>query len=226
METNRWTDSSKRLWNEKAAYWHANSIENWERGSRRDIISFFKKYIPFGEVADLGCGDGYGSYLLHREGYRVTGVDLSEEMVRYASGKRTAGLEFIAGDLQNLPFASDTFDAAMAINSLEWVPNPLKALKEIWRITKPGGRVCIAILGPTAKPRENSFGRLTGEEAVCNTMMPWEFVGLAAKNDWKQIAEAYVYKRGVKEAFAAKLSDELKQALTFMTLFILEKEKS
>ena len=42
----------------------------------------------------------------------------------------------------------------MAINSLEWTEEPLRALNEIKRVLKSDGYACIAILGPTAKPRE------------------------------------------------------------------------
>ena len=71
-----------------------------------------------------------------------------------------------------MPFRDHAFNGVMAINSIEWVEDPLKALKEVERVVVPGGHIVIGLLGPTAHPRENAFPRLTGGKAVCNTMMP------------------------------------------------------
>ena len=193
----------------------------WEKGSRKDIIPFFKKHIPLGTVADLGCGDGYGSLLLNNEGYDVLGMDISEEMIRLASAKKRTGLSFVMGDLNKLPFKDEEFSAVMAINSLEWTEHPLHALNEVRRVTELKEFACIGILGPTAMPRENSYPRLLGEKVICNTMMPWEFERLATEHGWKKIAEKGVYKKGVEQELLNGLSNELKQALTFMNLFLL-----
>lgn len=224
MDTFSWNEAAKESWDQRAHYWHANSVEMWENGSRKDIVPFFEMYVPKGKVADLGCGDGYGSNLLHKAGYDVIGMDISEEMIRIAKNHEQTGLAFKIGDLQCPPFHDCQFDALLAINSLEWTEKPLDALNEMLRIIKPGGLACIGILGPTAKPRENSYARLMGQKVICNTMMPWEFVKLASENGWRKLAEKGVYKRGVNEKVLSGLSYDLRQALTFMTLFILERK--
>lgn len=223
VKTFSWVDESKDQWNNQANKWHEGSKNMWDHGSRKDIIPFFIKHIPLGKIIDIGCGDGYGSSLLKNAGYTVTGIDISEKMIDIANLRKEQHLEFIPGNMMEIPFKNGTFSGVMAINSLEWVENPLTALNEIKRVITDGGYGCFGILGPTAKPRINSFPRLEGKNIICNTMMPWEFLRLATENGWEKVAEKGVYKKGVTEKHLLGLSNELCQALTFMTLFIIRK---
>ncbi|WP_249292457.1 class I SAM-dependent methyltransferase [Metabacillus flavus] len=218
---------AENLWNSNSGNWHSRSRDMWENGSRKEIIPFFAKHVgQAGLILDIGCGDGYGSLKLAQLGYKVKGIDFSEEMIAIA--KREAilnGLEFERGDVMKLPFENDQADALLVINCLEWVQEPKQALLELVRVLKPGGAACIAVLGPTAGPRSNSYPRLNGEPAICNTMMPWEFARLAEENKWKLLDQQSVYKDGVKREMAGSLSLELKQALSFLTLFMFKNEK-
>ncbi|WP_456274304.1 class I SAM-dependent methyltransferase [Bacillus sp. AK031] len=225
MGSKEWHESARERWDNNANNWHSRSVNMWKEGSRKDIVPFMVKHIPEGSsVADLGCGDGFGSYLLSENGYNVTGMDLSEKMVELANKQENARLRFLQGDLSNPPFKEEQFDAVMLINSLEWTEDPLHALKKVSDIVKQDGWICIGILGPTAHPRENSFPRLHGEKVICNTMMPWELEKLALENGLEKEAETWVYKKGVNDSLVKNLSEELKQALTFMTLFMFRKK--
>ena len=227
MESKQWHESAQERWDNNASNWHSRSVNMWKDGSRKDIVPFMVKHLPKGSsVADLGCGDGFGSYLLSENGFKVTGMDLSEKMVELAKKQEKDGLRFKQGDLSDPPFEQGQFDAAMLINSLEWTEDPLHSLLKVSEIVKQDGLVCIGILGPTAHPRENSFPRLYGEKVICNTMMPWELEKLAAENGLTKEAETWVYKQGVKEDHVKNLSGELKQALTFMSLFIFRKKQN
>ena len=224
MKSSEWHSSAKTRWEDNADHWHSKSVEMWTSGSRKAIIPFFSKYIRNGlTVADLGCGDGYGSYLLYEKGYVVTGMDFSKNMVDIAKKQEKDTLSFVQGDLRSLPFKDEQFDAVMAINSVEWTEDPLHTLGEIERVVSEDGYICIGLLGPTAHPRDNAYPRLYGKEAICNTMMPWELEKLASEKGWKKISEDWVYKKGVKPSLTDSLSNELKQALTFMTLFMFRK---
>lgn len=228
MNIHSWHDEAEKKWDSYADQWSKNSRDMWDKGSRKKIIPFFTEHIPGGgRVCDLGCGDGYGSMLLARNGYEVIGLDISGEMIQAAT-QRAADyplLSFIRGDLVKLPFSDHEFDAAMAINSIEWTESPLLALHEISRIVKPGGHVFFGILGPTAAPRqENSYRRLYGEKVIMNSMQPWEFEQLAKENGWNLVAEAGVEKRSVNFDELAHLPKELHQAVSFMWLFILQKD--
>lgn len=225
MSTFNWVNESEKQWNEKSNFWNKSSKEMWEEGSRKDILPFFQKHVSTGlYVCDMGCGDGYGAYKLAKAGYKVLGIDLSKEMIEKAKNQRTdENLFFEKGNIDYLSVENETFDAVMAINSLEWTEHPLVVLKEMKRIVKVNGYACVGILGPTAMPRTNSYRRLYNEHVICNTMMPWEFGQLASENGWEKIAELPVFKRGVEQLKLHNLSTDLKQALSFMWVFMLKR---
>lgn len=131
---------------------------------------------------------------------------------------------FIKGDLSALPFADHHFDGVLAINSMEWTEDPYHAMKEAVRVLKPGGYGCFGILGPTAGPRNNSFPRLLGEKVICNTMMPWEFEQLMQGLPMKKVAEQGVYKKAAELLPKGGLPLQLQQSLSFMWIFIFQKE--
>ncbi|MGE7884109.1 class I SAM-dependent methyltransferase [Bacillus sp. NPDC094077] len=220
-----WHESAEKKWDSSAEFWNQNSQEMWDSGSRSTIIPFFEQYVEKeAQVLDVGCGDGYGTYKLSRAGYKAVGVDISEVMIQKGKDRGEGpNLSFVKGDLSSLPFENEQFEAVMAINSLEWTESPLQALNEMKRVLKKDGYACIAILGPTAKPRENSYPRLYGKNVVCNTMMPWEFEQLAKEQGFDAVDGIGVYKRGVNEKMIGQLPTELQQALTFLWVFMLRR---
>lgn len=222
-----WSKEAEKQWNSRAQNWRAKSRDMWDNGSRKDIIPFFTNYVEKGSaVCDLGCGDGIGSLKLAEAGYEVTGIDVSEEMIQMAE-KNNAGSSgaFLKGDIASLSLPDDAYEAVMAINSLEWTGNPLEVLMQMQRIVKQEGVACVGILGPTAGPRASSFNRLRGEQVICNTMMPWEFEQLASEIGWEKIGEFGVFKKAAEALPKGALPLELRQALSFMWVFILKNRK-
>lgn len=109
-------------------------------------------------VLDVGCGTGddVRNMAPHvAPGGVIVGVDNSQMMIAEAH-KRAAGtglpVSFQCADVLELPFADDHFDCSQADRSLMHVPHAEKALKEMKRVTKPGGRVAVF---------EVDFGALT-----------------------------------------------------------------
>ncbi|MFD1738435.1 class I SAM-dependent methyltransferase [Bacillus salitolerans] len=223
-----WHKEAQKKWDDRADYWNQNSQEMWDEGSRSTILPFFKKHVQSPcKVLDVGCGDGYGSYKLNQNGYYVTGLDISGQMIEKAKTRgETNKLNFVQGDVRELAFSNHEFDAIMAINSLEWTEVPLKALLELKRVVKLGGYLCIGLLGPTAMPRANSFPRLYEEEVICNTMMPWELEQLATENGLTVIDGHGVYKKDVTTRHLEGLPNQMKQALTFMWVFMMRKNEA
>ncbi|WP_099156514.1 class I SAM-dependent methyltransferase [Virgibacillus ndiopensis] len=220
-----WQEEAKTQWNNRADFWNKRSVNMWDNGSRKDIIPFIEKHITKGsKIYDIGCGDGYGSYKLHRSGYDVLGVDLSAEMITRAKERlHSEEIMFLQGDINHLPLEDASCDGIMSVNVLEWTESPIDALNELRRILKKNGFLCVGILGPTAGPRINSYPRLHGEKVICNTMMPWEFQQLTIENNFEYIDGFGVYKDGVNEKHYLDLPIELKQALTFMWVYMLRK---
>ncbi|MEE2526259.1 methyltransferase domain-containing protein [Hyphobacterium sp. HN65] len=108
-------------------------------------------------VLDLGCGRGRHTHALYWQDtpLHVTGLDLSETDIMAtangffdlppppASPDRSGTLA--AGDAHRLPFRSESFDAVICSEVLEHVGNPDRVIREIDRITKPGGRVALSV---------------------------------------------------------------------------------
>ncbi|PPA71210.1 class I SAM-dependent methyltransferase [Jeotgalibacillus proteolyticus] len=221
-----WVKKAKEDWNARAEDWHNKSLTMWTSGSRKAVAPTIRKHLAKpSTVLDIGCGDGTGSALIAKEGYHVTGTDLSSNMIQLAKKHENNRVEFMEGSLDQLLFRAHSFDACLCVNSLEWMQDPYREMAHIDRLVKPGGMIFCAILGPAAGPRSNSFDRLLGEPAICNTMMPWEFQGLCRKMGWVYIDEVHVYKDKAEALDKKSLSNQLKQALTFFTLFVYQTKK-
>lgn len=107
-------------------------------------------------VLDLGCGEGRHVHGLHmRGGLDVVGVDLDEASLQKAQEglatlpQRAADdpyeTRFLPGNATALDFEDDAFDAVICSEVLEHLPDYDAALKEIRRVLKPGGRLCITV---------------------------------------------------------------------------------
>jgi SAM-dependent methyltransferase len=101
---------------------------------------------PGTRVLDAGCGAGGASVLAAGRGAHVNGLDAAEALLAIARA-RVPDADFRAGDLETLPYADGTFDAILAADVLPYVADPAAALRELWRVCMPGGRVVIAIWG-------------------------------------------------------------------------------
>ena len=81
-------------------------------------------------LLDIGCGTGFFAEKLSSLGYKVFGVDVDEEMLRYASLKPSLSGKLVRADSASLPFSKDSFDIALFITSLEFMDDPKAALCE------------------------------------------------------------------------------------------------
>lgn len=115
---------------------------------RRALIRQALEAQPGERVLDAGCGPGfYVSELIEQVGPEgsVTGVDGSPQMLAVAA-KRNEGApnaRFAEGDLTRLPVEDGSFDRALSVQVLEYVPDTDAALREIHRALRPGGRVLV-----------------------------------------------------------------------------------
>jgi ubiquinone/menaquinone biosynthesis C-methylase UbiE len=122
-----------------------------------DHIDQFKRHtvdllsVQPGEIVlDAGCGLGqytvYAASALQGEGCAV-GIDSSDTMIgeseKYTSDA-TTHLRFLQDDIHHLHFEDNYFDACFSINTFQHLPDPSQALRELIRVTKPGGRIAVA----------------------------------------------------------------------------------
>jgi SAM-dependent methyltransferase len=92
------------------------------------------------QVLDLGCGTGELARALTASGLRVTGCDISPQMLRHARDRGgRVGWVRLAPHWRRLPFASGAFDAVVATSVLEYVDDPAAVLRECARVLRPGG---------------------------------------------------------------------------------------
>jgi ubiquinone/menaquinone biosynthesis C-methylase UbiE len=123
-------------------------------GARREVeqmIGWLE--LPQGaKVLDLCCGMGRHSLALAEAGYEVTGVDLSEALLREARAQAGAGaVTWLRSDMRKLPLAGG-FDAVVnlftSFGYFEEDEEQIKVLTEIHRMLKPGGKFIIDFLNP------------------------------------------------------------------------------
>jgi ubiquinone/menaquinone biosynthesis C-methylase UbiE len=119
-------------------------------------------------VLEIGFGPGVGIELLANmlSSGRVAGVDASAEMVeqarvRNAEAMKTGRVELRRGSVETLPFEHETFDKALAINSMQVWPDAVAGLREIRRVMKPGGRVALGFTRHSGQSKEGLTDVLT-----------------------------------------------------------------
>lgn len=105
-------------------------------------------FRPGGHLLEIGSSVGIFSLPLARMGFRLTGVDLSENSLAVASRRaREEGLgnvSFLAADAERLDrFGDGTFDGVVSFSTLRYVPDLPKALSEIGRVLKPQARAVV-----------------------------------------------------------------------------------
>jgi len=182
------TQDVTAVWRRNAADWLA-----WARTPGHDVAFWelnlpgleqllpHTGQLPPGEarVLDVGCGEGRVGRLLAERGHRVWGLDSSDLL---ATAARDAGgyEEVVCGDAVALPWEDDSFDLALAFMTLMDMPGPLDAIRELARVLRPAGWLCMAIGHPFNQPpssREDYFEESRFEEEVERDGIRMRFVG-------------------------------------------------
>ena len=143
-------------------------------------------------ILDLAAGTGASSVSLARSGATVVAADFSPGMI--AEGRRRHGgipnLSFVEADATALPFADDEFDAVTMSFGLRNVNEPRKALGELLRVTKPGGRLVICEFSHPPAPAFNGLYRFyndrilpTVAKAVSSNAEAYDYLNESIK-DW------------------------------------------
>ena len=108
----------------------------WRRAAVRAVVRRGDR------VLDACCGTGDLAIAAHAAGGRVTGLDFSEQMLVRAR-RKSGAIEWVQGDLLELPFADGSFDATTVGFGIRNVADADAALGELRRVLRPGGRVAI-----------------------------------------------------------------------------------
>lgn len=122
---------------------HRVEDRHWWYQGRRRVLE--RAIAPLGlpahaHILDAGCGSGRNMVDLARHG-TVTGVELSPTSVALAR-EREAG-EVLEGSVMDMPFDDATFDLTVSLDVIEHLTDDVGALRELRRITKPGGALLV-----------------------------------------------------------------------------------
>ena len=144
----------RNCWEANAEAWTAMARQGYDRC--RDLFNTptFMRILP--EVKglrglDIGCGEGHNTRLLARRGASMTGIDIAPTFVRYAEEaehEHPLGIAYLEGTVSCLPFADQEFDFATAFMSLQDIPDQDGALREVFRVLRPGGFFQFSIIHP------------------------------------------------------------------------------
>ena len=139
-------------WDKAAPYYE----EFWQDQLRpaQDLLMDMADLRPGESVVDVACGTGLISLrALEKLGDRgkVLGTDISENMIQTASAivnrKNLHNIQFTRMDAESLEIEDSKYDVALCALGLMYVPNPVKAIKEMFRVLRPGGRMVAAVWG-------------------------------------------------------------------------------
>ena len=95
-------------------------------------------------VLEVGCGTGAHLKIFMRKRLKVTGIDISSPMLRVARERLRKGARLFLGDAENLPFKEKSFDCVTLITTLEFIPDPDRAVHEALRVSR--GKVLLGVL--------------------------------------------------------------------------------
>jgi SAM-dependent methyltransferase len=124
---------------------HRAEDRHWWYQGRRHVLerAIERLALPaHAQILDAGCGSGRNMVELAQHG-TVVGVELAETSVELARA-RAAG-EVLAGSVMDMPFDDDAFDFAVSLDVIEHLQDDVGALRELRRVTKPGGALLITV---------------------------------------------------------------------------------
>ena len=120
----------------------------WSRLVAPQLVDF-TDVRDLGRFLDVGSGTGALAFALadRRPNAHVRGIDPSKEYVEYARSRNPFPnrVSFETGDAQQLRLADASFDASLSLLVFNFIPDPGKALRELRRVTKPGGKISAAV---------------------------------------------------------------------------------
>ena len=167
FETNRMSDTNLSLKDRVRAFWQANPCGTKFTDAEMGTRAFYERveehrytkewHIPLAadfesarglSVLEIGCGLGTDGAQFAKAGAVYTGVDLTEAAVELARRRfELFDLEgqFRTADAENLDFADESFDLVYSHGVLHHTPDTVRAVKEVHRVLRPGGRAVVML---------------------------------------------------------------------------------
>lgn len=131
------------------AKWRATPLGATTERIEREVVLELAGPLAGRRVLDVGCGDGTYAIAAALRGADVTGVDARAEMLSAARRRATdsgATVRLEQADASSLPYEDDSFDVVIAVTVLCFVADPSRAVREMARVLRPGGRLVLGEL--------------------------------------------------------------------------------
>jgi SAM-dependent methyltransferase len=132
------------LWGKQPKNWATIQEQTGNAGYAYALNSL--NLNPADQLLDVGCGSGVFSSLASATGAYVTGIDASEALIEQAQQRNTTA-RFSTGEMEELPFADNTFNVVCGFNSFQYAASTANAFAEARRVLKPGGKIVVMIWG-------------------------------------------------------------------------------
>jgi len=132
------------LWGARAREW-----AELQEASFRPLYEAALKATHLGKnsrLLDAGCGAGLALQIAQAHGATVAGIDAAEGLVALAKS-RCPNADIRVGEIEQLPFGDHGFDIVTGFNSFQYASDPVHALGEARRVTRPNGYVLVAVWG-------------------------------------------------------------------------------
>lgn len=152
-----------QVFNTASDYFDHPALSFWNRYGQNTIN---RLALSQGDrVLDVCCGSGASAisaaFSVGSTGY-VLGIDIAESLLELARQKSQqqglANIEFRCGDFENLNLPSESFDAVVCVFGIFFVPDMLAAVRELWRMVRPGGKIAITSWGNNVfEPANKAF---------------------------------------------------------------------
>lgn len=133
-----------------------NAADSWDElrsqliGDRNDLLALLDLFDPSWVVGDLGCGTGHIAATLAPSVGRVIAIDESGPMLAAARARlaNASNVELREGHIESLPLEDGVLDVAILFLVAHFITDPARAMQEIRRVLKPGGRLLLVDLTP------------------------------------------------------------------------------
>lgn len=134
------------FWDKTADSEEKEWLNGYEENKRIDLI--FNKILMGYDfknklVYDAGCGLGFFSEILQKNGAEVFALDVGLNLINKTREK--SGAFGTVGSILNTPFKNNKFDLIICSEVIEHTPNPMGAIPELYRVLKPGGFLVLTV---------------------------------------------------------------------------------
>jgi ubiquinone/menaquinone biosynthesis C-methylase UbiE len=173
------------------ARWYAKTTAR-DLGRYREAAAVVAQQAPRGScVLEIAPGPGYLAVELARPGaYRIVGLDISRTFVQMAAeNARKAGvpITFRHGDAAAMPFEPDSFDFIVCRAAFKNFTEPVQALREMYRVLRPGGKALIMDLRRDAPGDElDAYVKSMGLSRIDAFITKWAFRHVLVKGAYSQ----------------------------------------